>query len=100
LVPHPFYSENFYSRVCVIVKDPESNFKQEIADLKIPCIAEVIGVDRLKREYKRFKDRREILNEFDLFLSDLRVYKMLPDCLGKEFYIKKAFPYPVKLHDF
>lgn len=25
---------------------------------------------------------------------------MLPECLGKEFYAKKAFPCPIKIHDF
>lgn len=35
-----------------------------------------------------------------MFLSDLRVYKMLPECLGKDFYEKKKYPYPLKLHGF
>lgn len=25
---------------------------------------------------------------------------MLPECLGKEFYNKKVYPYPLKLHGF
>jgi len=38
------------------------------------------------------------LKDYDLFLADLRIYKMLPECLGKEFYSKKKYPYPIKLH--
>lgn len=41
-----------------------------------------------------------LLNDFDVFLADLRVYKMLSECLGKEFYSKKVYPYPLKLHGF
>mmetsp|Transcript_44284 Transcript_44284/g.42982 ORF Transcript_44284/g.42982 Transcript_44284/m.42982 type:complete len:104 (+) Transcript_44284:332-643(+) len=48
----------------------------------------------------QFKDKKQLLSDYDLFLSDLRVYKMLPECLGKEFYSKKKFPYPLKVHDF
>ncbi len=35
-----------------------------------------------------------------MFLSDIRVYKMLPELLGKEFYQKKKYPCPLKLHGF
>jgi hypothetical protein len=40
------------------------------------------------------------LKEYDGFLADIRVYKLLPECLGKEFYDKKKFPCPIKLHGF
>lgn len=99
-IPHPFVSADQNSRVCVFVKDPESDFRKQIEDLKIPCIAEVIGFDRLKRDFRQFKDKRVLLKDYDLFLADIRIYKMLPEMLGKEFYAKKAFPCPIKVHGF
>ena len=33
-------------------------------------------------------------------MADLRVYKILPEALGKEFYAKKKYPCPLKLHGF
>ena len=66
----------------------------------MPCIAKVLGYDKLKREFKQYKDKRSLLKEYDLFLADLRVYKMLPECLGKEFYAHKKFPCPIKVHGF
>jgi len=68
--------------------------------MDVPCIAKVIGFDKLKRNYKQFKDKRALIKEFDLFVADLRVYKMLPECLGREFYSTKKFPCPLKLHGF
>jgi ribosome biogenesis protein UTP30 len=68
--------------------------------LKIPCIAKIIGYSKLKKEYKQFKDKRKLLLDYDMFLADLRVYKMLPECLGKEFYAKKKYPCPIKVHGF
>jgi ribosome biogenesis protein UTP30 len=66
--------------------------------LDIPQVAKVIGFDKLKRKFKLFKDKRMLLKQYDGFLADIRIYKMLPECLGKEFYDKKRFPCPVKLH--
>jgi ribosome biogenesis protein UTP30 len=68
--------------------------------LKIPCIAKVIGFDKLKRNFKQYKDKRTLVKDYDAFLSDLRIYKMLPEVLGKEFYQQKMYPAPIKLHDF
>ncbi len=41
-----------------------------------------------------------MLKDYDQFLADLRIYKMLPEVLGKSFYEKKKYPCPLKLHDF
>ena len=57
-VPKPFHGSKFDTRICLIVKDPESDFKKQIEDIDIPCIAEVIGFDRLKRDFRQFKDKR------------------------------------------
>lgn len=38
-------------------------------------------------------------NEFDLFYSDIRVWKMLPKCLGNTFFQRKKYPVPLKIHD-
>ena len=68
--------------------------------MDVPCIAKVIGFDKLKRNFMQFKDKRALLKEYDTFLADLRIYKMLPDCLGREFYRGKKFPCPLKMHGF
>ena len=60
----------------------------------------MIGFDKLKRKYKQYASRRQLLKEYDGFLADLRIYKMLPELLGKEFYSKKKYPCPIKLHGF
>ena len=82
------------------MKDPAREFKDQIMDLKIPCIAKGIGYDKLKRNFKQYKDKRALLKEYDGFLADLRVYKMLPELMGKEFYNRKKYPCPIKIHGF
>ena len=85
-IDHPFTTKDQNSRICVFVKDPARAFKDQIQDLDIPCIAKVIGYDKLKRNYKQYVSKRTLLKEYDGFLADLRIYKMLPELLGKEFY--------------
>ena len=93
---HPFASEQ--RRVCVFVKDPARALKDQLCKVDVPCIAKVIGYDKLKRNFKQFKDKRALLTDYDAFLADLRIYKMLPECLGRSFYSSKKFPCPLKLH--
>lgn len=95
---HPFASENKKTRVCLFVKDPARAFKDQLCKVDVPCIAKVIGFDKLKRNFKQFKDKRALLGDYDAFLADLRIYKMLPECLGRSFYSAKKFPCPLKLH--
>ena len=97
---NPFNSEKNMTRVCLFVKDPEEDFKNLLDQLKLPCIADAIGFDRLKREFKQYKDKRALIADFDFFLADLRIYKMLPEVLGKEFYQRKVYPAPIKMHGF
>lgn len=98
-IPNPFTLVGA-SKACIFVKDPQRDFKDEIQSLKIPYLAKVIGYSKLKKNFKQFKDKRTLLRQYDLFLADLRIYKMLPELLGKEFYAKKKFPCPIKVHGF
>ena len=49
---YPFTTEEHNSRYCMFVKDPARDFKNQIQDLSIPCVAKVIGIDKLKRNFK------------------------------------------------
>ena len=80
----------------LIVPGKAEDFKEKLEDLSLPCLAEVIGFDELKSDFTRFKDKRQLFKDYDLFFSDIRVYKMLPKCMGWKFYEGKKYPYPVK----
>jgi ribosome biogenesis protein UTP30 len=98
-LPHSFCAAGL-TKACIFVKDPQRAFKDEIQSLKIPYLAKVIGYSKLKKNFKQYKDKRALLRQYDMFLADIRIYKMLPELLGKEFYAKKKFPCPIKVHGF
>lgn len=97
-IPHPIYGQKYDTRACLFIKDPEREFLDKIEDLNLPCLAKCIPYKTLKKEYERYHDKKDLINEFDLFFSDIRVYKMLPKPLGKFFYTQKKFPSPANLH--
>lgn len=60
-------------------------------------MTKVIGVSKLKANYKPFEAKRRLCASFDLFLSDDRILPLLPPLLGKQFFKKKKQPIPVSL---
>ncbi|GFE54142.1 ribosomal protein L1p L10e family protein [Babesia ovis] len=92
---HPIYKGK---EVCVFVKDPQKHWKKVIGELKVREIQKVIAVDKLRKKYKQYKDRRLLANSFDLFLCDRAVAPSLPSLLGKIFMEKKKMPIPLTVN--
>jgi len=85
------------TEVCLLVKDPQREFKDKIEAKGIKCIKKVIGVTKLKNKFKQYEAKRQLCASYDLFLADDRILPMLPHLIGKEFFKKKKQPLPVKL---
>jgi len=51
-LPHPIYGSDYNTRACLFVRDPESDMKKKLENADVPCLGEVIGYDRLNREFK------------------------------------------------
>lgn len=83
--------------VCLIVKDPQSEYKALLEERKITFISKVVGIQKLKGKHGSFEARRQLLNSHGLFLADARVIPMLPGLLGKQFFQAKKLPVPVDI---
>lgn len=59
--------------------------------------SQIIKLQNIRSQYSEFKERRKLLNEFDLFLADDRILPMLTKALGKTFLKAKKQPVPVRL---
>jgi ribosome biogenesis protein UTP30 len=57
----------------------------------------VLGISKLRNEYKPFEAKRQLCQMYDLFLADDRVVPLLPKLLGKKFYETKKKPAKVDL---
>jgi len=96
-LPNPMYDEK--SEVCFLCKDPQKKWKEMLLQTHpVPGITKVIGLDKLKRNYKNLEAKRALADSFDLFLCDRNIAEMMPKILGKTFYQKKnKIPVPVKM---
>jgi ribosome biogenesis protein UTP30 len=100
-LPHPIIPADV--RVCLFTKDPQRAYKDLVASDAFPAmlrtkIVRVLGVDKLKKRYKSFEQKRALLAEFDVFMVDDRIIKIVAEFLGKTFYASKAKrPIPIRL---
>ncbi|EEB06375.1 U3 snoRNP-associated protein Cic1/Utp30 family protein [Schizosaccharomyces japonicus yFS275] len=87
------------AEVCLLVKDPQRKFKDLVTEAGLSkVVTRVIGISKLKAKWKSFEQKRQLRDQYDLFLADERIYAMLPHTLGTTFYKKKKLPIPVDVH--
>ena len=98
-LPHPIYTEAFNSKFAIIASDPAQEFTDKIQDMDIPMIGEVIGYEKLKKEFTGKKDKRSLIYNFDLFFCDWRIYNLLRKPTGSLFYERKKIPFPIDCED-
>lgn len=96
-LPHPMYDDK--SEVCFLAKDPQKQYKEMLLQKHpVPGITKVIGLQKLKKNYKTAESKRALADAFDLFLCDSRIVEMMPQVLGKTFYTSKLKrPIPVRM---
>eukprot|EP00392_Amoebophrya_sp_AT5.2_P002401 g2406.t1 len=100
------------AEVCVFVKDDLEDrskkfhekkrklWKNLIKEQKVEGVAKVIAVQKLKKEYKSYEDRRELCRSYDLFFADKAIIETMMRDLGKVFYKwSHKQPWPVKISE-
>ncbi|OZJ02172.1 hypothetical protein BZG36_04803 [Bifiguratus adelaidae] len=92
---HSLYGKG--SEVCLFTKDPQKDYKELLEKKGVKSVTKVIGVTKLRDNYKPFEAKRQLCNSYDVFLADDRVVPLLPKLIGKTFFDKKKQPIPVNL---
>lgn len=86
--------------VCFFVKDGSKEWVKDLIE-KFPnemgYIKKVLTLTSLRKKYVQYKDRRDLLKRYDLFLADDRILPMLGKSIGKSFFQEKKQPVPIKL---
>ena len=90
------YSEKYNSNICLIVKNPKSDFKD--LNIEFPFNVKIIDIEKLKTKYQQYSKKRELMKKYDLFLCDNRIKFVLRKLLGKCFYASKKIPYSISLN--
>jgi len=93
-IPHSFIKED--SEICVFVKDPQKEYKKQFEEQNVK-VSKIIGVSKLRANYKQFEAKRKLCASYDLFLSDDRIIPLLPRLIGRDFFRKKKQPIPIDI---
>ncbi|XP_038139373.1 ribosomal L1 domain-containing protein 1 [Cyprinodon tularosa] len=104
-IPLPHGQRTDTEEVCLFTKDepkmtPEQTqrfYKKLLEERGVKNVSEIIPFTALKKEYKPYEAKRRLLGNFDLFLSDDRIRRLLPSHIGKHFYERKKTPLSVNL---
>ena len=91
--------EDSPKKFCFIVSNEfKQRFKQELKD---PAFSnwKFLSFDKLRRNFKTFQEKRDLLEQFELFFCEGRVYMLIKKMLGKIFYSRKKYPYPVEFNE-
>lgn len=51
--------------------------------------AQVIGLSKLRANYRDYEAKRKLCDSYDVFLADERILPLLPKLLGKKFFQTK-----------
>uniref|UniRef100_A0A4W5L340 Ribosomal L1 domain-containing protein 1 n=1 Tax=Hucho hucho TaxID=62062 RepID=A0A4W5L340_9TELE len=102
-LPHGIRTET--DEVCLFTRDepnmtPDQTqrfYKKLLSERGVKNVTEVIPYKTLRTEYKPFEAKRRLLGNFDMFLSDDRVRRLLSSHIGKHFYERKKEPLSVNL---
>ncbi|XP_070783375.1 ribosomal L1 domain-containing protein 1 [Enoplosus armatus] len=104
-IPLPHGQRPDSDEVCLFTRDEPKmtseqtqRFYKKLLEVKgVKNITEIIPYKALRTEYKPYEAKRRLLGNFDMFLSDDRVRRLLPSHLGKHFYQRKKEPLSVNL---
>uniref|UniRef100_UPI003AAA610A ribosomal L1 domain-containing protein 1 n=1 Tax=Centroberyx gerrardi TaxID=166262 RepID=UPI003AAA610A len=104
-IPLPNGQRPDTEEVCLFTRDEprmtsdqtQRFYKKLLEEKGVRNITEIIPYKVLRTEYKPYEAKRRLLGNFDMFLSDDRIRRLLPSHLGKHFYDRKKEPLSVNL---
>jgi hypothetical protein len=101
LLKHSIYQGNAFTGkgICFVVADKHFKEVEEVLDLDpIASIKKVIKFSTFTKEYRQFKDRREIAAQYDMFFVDSMIRDPAMKAFGSTFFDRKKQPYSVHLN--
>ncbi|KAK8799523.1 hypothetical protein WA158_006072 [Blastocystis sp. Blastoise] len=97
VLPHSLFDAESGDEICLFVKDKADELKDKIEKDPVEGLTRIITLDKLRSNYSRFEQRRELAGGYELFMCDDRILPMMPRCLGKAFLSKKKHPIAITI---
>ncbi|GBG61570.1 hypothetical protein CBR_g22367 [Chara braunii] len=99
-LPYPLYAGEA-REVCLFLKDKDDAEykanKEKVKQDRSTGVTKIMGLSKVRTNYKSFESRRQLCNSYDLFLADDRIVDALSKLVGKAFFKSKKKPIAVRL---
>lgn len=85
----PYLKENKELKTCLFIRDGMVQTEADLDKIEsanIPTLKKILTLKQLKTIYKTYEKRYELLDEYDVFVTDDSILSSLPNTLGKPFY--------------
>jgi len=93
-LPHTLHAN---AEICVFTKDPQKEWKEKFLKAAVSNVEKVVGLTKLRKNYKTFEAKRRLCTSYHLFMADDSILPMLSKLLGKEFFSRKKIPIGINL---
>lgn len=95
---HSIHGQKFDEKILFIVSNAfKQNNKKILKEFKSFC--HFISFDKLKKNFNEYSSKRELLKQYDHFFCERSISPLMAPLIGKKFFEKNKFPYPVDLGD-
>lgn len=93
---HSIHGKIFGEKILFIVSnDFKTRNKKVLKSFKENCY--FISYEKLKKNFNEYSSKRGLLKDFDLFFCERSISPLLAPLLGKKFFVKNKFPFPIEL---
>ena len=83
----------------LIVSDKAEKVKNELKESPVEGVTKVVTLDKVRKTFARYKQRRDLVNSFSRILADEAIVPMIPSVLGNASIKSRKLPISVKLDD-
>jgi len=82
--------------ICLFVRDETD--KENLKSKQLPNVKKIMTVSTLRQKYYPYESRRKLALQYDLFVCDKRISKLLPRLLGKFFFYSRPHFRPISVN--
>lgn len=95
-LPNPLHKS---CEVCFISSQPGKVMKTLFEEKGVDNIQKVISLTKLRKEFKTYQLKRQLISSFDVFLCEEKIYHLVMRSLGKACFKRKKEALPVQMRN-
>lgn len=94
---YPLFRHEDGDNAILIISNKDTETKEVLAKNPIPGLEKVVVVDKVRKTFARFLQKRDLMKSYKRFLCDESIVPLMPSILGKTFIKTKRHPIPVRI---